>query len=79
MYEKKDVSPVKATDLLVFGQIYSYSILVYSVVADLTSENSVLLENGCLDEDWSKMPVYWYFCRTYKIKCGSIVLVMFIQ
>ena len=24
MYEKKEISPVKATDLLVFGQIYKY-------------------------------------------------------
>ena len=28
MYEKKDVSPVKATDLLVFGQIYIYVYIV---------------------------------------------------
>ena len=38
MYEKKDVSPVKATDLLVFGQI---SLFFIDLIANATEHRKI--------------------------------------
>ena len=52
MYEKKDVSPVKATDLLVFGQISYMSIPTNFAVLPLPHISSL--------EQYINNPSYMY-------------------
>ena len=45
MYEEKDVSPVKATDLLVFGKIYSVQYQKLHLLEDGREQLKIYLSN----------------------------------